>query len=115
MPPLPALPDGWRLEHLDEIDSTNAELLRRAEAGEAAGLALCADIQTAGRGRRGRSWSSPKGNLYLSVLAEAQQATAGQAGFAASPAVIEAIEADVGKDLPGLRCNWLTDLPSDGA
>ena len=115
MPSLPALPDGWRLEHISEIDGTNAELLRRAEAGEAAGLALHADVQSAGRGRRGRSWNSPKGNLYLSTLVDAKQVTAGQVGFAAALALIEAIEADVGKDIPELLCKWPNDLLFNGA
>lgn len=115
MPTLPALPDGWRLEHVAEIDGTNAELLRRADSGEAAGLALRADIQTAGRGRRGRSWTSPKGNLYLSVLVEAPQARAGQVGFAAALALLEAIEGNVEKNLPALRCKWPNDLLYDGA
>lgn len=57
----------WRVELLDQIDSTNAELLRRP-IDEAHRLALLADRQTAGRGRRGRSWHSPGGgNLYLSL------------------------------------------------
>ncbi len=63
-----SLPAGWRLERFARLPST-ADLLRsRAEAGEAAGLALLADAQSAGRGQHGRSWASPPGNLYLSVL-----------------------------------------------
>lgn len=53
----------------DETDSTNAEVKRRAESGETEGLLVAADMQTAGRGRRGRDWSSPKGvNIYFSLL-----------------------------------------------
>ena len=58
-----------RVARLDSVDSTNAELLRRARAGEAAGLVLVAEEQTAGRGRQGRSWLSPPGRgLTFSVL-----------------------------------------------
>lgn len=110
MSPLPALPDGWRLEYFTEIDGTNAELLRRAGDGEAEGLAIYADTQSAGRGRRGRSWNSPKGNLYLSVLIDAPSAIAGQAGFAAALALIDAIEAEVGAGIADLRCKWPNDL-----
>jgi BirA family biotin operon repressor/biotin-[acetyl-CoA-carboxylase] ligase len=52
---------------LDTIDSTNAYCLRHA-AELAAGTAVVADRQTQGRGRRGRVWVSPPGNLFLSIL-----------------------------------------------
>jgi BirA family transcriptional regulator, biotin operon repressor / biotin---[acetyl-CoA-carboxylase] ligase len=48
-----------------EIDSTNAEALRLAAAGEPAGLVVVADVQTAGRGRLGRSWWSEPGTALL--------------------------------------------------
>ena len=52
-----------------EIDSTNLEIKRRAETGAEAPLLVTADAQTAGRGRRGRTWSSPPGNdIYMSLL-----------------------------------------------
>jgi BirA family biotin operon repressor/biotin-[acetyl-CoA-carboxylase] ligase len=47
----------------DEIDSTNAEAARRAEAGEPGPLWITAARQTAGRGRRGRAWETADGNL----------------------------------------------------
>ena len=51
------------------MDSTSDELRRRAERGAPDGTVVVADEQTAGRGRRGRSWHSPPGSgLYLSVL-----------------------------------------------
>jgi BirA family biotin operon repressor/biotin-[acetyl-CoA-carboxylase] ligase len=51
------------------VDSTSDELRRRAERGAPDGSVVVADEQTAGRGRRGRSWHSPPGSgLYLSVL-----------------------------------------------
>src|SRR5262245_52215864 len=67
-----------RLEILDTIDSTNAEVLRRAEQGCCPGLVCTAEQQTAGRGRRGRTWVSPyASNLYVSLLWEfCQGATA---------------------------------------
>ncbi|MBK1888374.1 biotin--[acetyl-CoA-carboxylase] ligase [Marinobacter sp. DY40_1A1] len=53
----------------DEVDSTNAEVLRQVAEGCGSKLPISiADCQTAGRGRRGRSWQSPRGeNLYLSM------------------------------------------------
>lgn len=53
---------------LDEVDSTNAEVLRQIAENVPGTPAVIADCQTAGRGRRGRVWSSPRGqNLYLSM------------------------------------------------
>jgi BirA family biotin operon repressor/biotin-[acetyl-CoA-carboxylase] ligase len=57
------------VELVDQIDSTNAELLRRAATGAAAGAVLVADHQTAGRGRLDRSWDDEPGDaLLVSVL-----------------------------------------------
>jgi len=60
---------GRALVCLETVDSTNNEVKRRALAGAADGLAVVAEQQTGGRGRRGRSFVSPAGQgLYLSVL-----------------------------------------------
>lgn len=53
---------------LDEVGSTNDEVMARAREGAPHGLAVRARRQTAGRGRRDHAWSSPAGGLYLSVL-----------------------------------------------
>jgi len=52
----------------DELDSTNAEIIRQRAQNRSSETLIClADHQTAGRGRRGRQWQSPRGeNLYLS-------------------------------------------------
>ena len=64
--------EGTRFAHVewhDEIGSTNTELLDRARRGASEGAVLIADLQTAGRGRRGRRWSAPPGtSLMMSVL-----------------------------------------------
>ncbi|WP_454797261.1 biotin--[acetyl-CoA-carboxylase] ligase [Novosphingobium lindaniclasticum] len=58
------------IEVVEETASTNADLSRRLGAGEglAEGFWLRAVRQSAGRGRRGRQWSSPEGNLYASTV-----------------------------------------------
>ncbi len=57
------------VEWHDEIGSTNTELLDRARRGAPEGMVLIADLQTAGRGRRGRRWTAPPGtSLMMSVL-----------------------------------------------
>jgi BirA family biotin operon repressor/biotin-[acetyl-CoA-carboxylase] ligase len=61
-------PQGYLLHHLDETDSTNEEARRQATAGAAAPLWILADHQTKGRGRRGREWQAPAGNLTATLL-----------------------------------------------
>jgi len=57
------------LYHKEITDSTSLDIKRLAEQGSAEGTVVCADMQTAGKGRRGRSWQSEKGeNLLFSIL-----------------------------------------------
>ena len=56
------------IEHAAVLPSTNDRLKQRARAGAAAWTVVLADAQTAGRGRQGRRWVSPPGNIYMSVL-----------------------------------------------
>jgi BirA family biotin operon repressor/biotin-[acetyl-CoA-carboxylase] ligase len=56
------------IHRFDTLGSTNEELARMAEKGAPEYTAVLAGSQTLGRGRAGRDWWSPKGNLYLSVL-----------------------------------------------
>lgn len=58
------------VEHYDEIGSTSDRLKERLRAGAVPWTVVIADRQSAGRGRHGRRWVSPRGNLYLSVLVE---------------------------------------------
>lgn len=100
---------------LDEAGSTNDEARRLALSGAAADcLVVTAVSQTKGRGRRGRVWISPPGNLHLSLLIriDGQLAQAAQLGFAASVAVVDALTQLV----PGVdfRCKWPNDVLADG-
>lgn len=64
-----AVREPWPAVVLDDIDSTNAEALRLVAAGQAAPFLVLAERQSAGRGRRGRAWSSPFAqNLYYSLV-----------------------------------------------
>lgn len=58
----------FRVESLEAVGSTNDEVKRALEAGEPEGYAVRARRQTGGYGRQGRSWASPEGGMYLSVL-----------------------------------------------
>ncbi|AHA27924.1 biotin--[acetyl-CoA-carboxylase] ligase [Candidatus Liberibacter americanus] len=62
------IPQNFRCEIFDSIDSTNDECMRRALSGDPGGLWIVASHQTAGRGRRSKVWDSNKGNLYSSLL-----------------------------------------------
>ncbi len=62
------LPPGWAHIHFDEIDSTNAEALRRAAQGQSGPLWLTARWQTSGRGRSGRAWLSADGSIAATLL-----------------------------------------------
>lgn len=64
----PVWPPGLGREIHARLDSTNAEALRRAMAGEAGPVWILAREQTAARGRRGRPWSTPPGNFAASLL-----------------------------------------------
>ncbi len=64
---------GQVIHFADEMPSTNDRAKELAEEGALHGETVIAERQTAGRGRRGRAWVSPKGlNLYLSVVLRPQ-------------------------------------------
>jgi BirA family transcriptional regulator, biotin operon repressor / biotin---[acetyl-CoA-carboxylase] ligase len=109
-----ALEAGHRLSAFETIGSTNAEALARGRAGEAGPLWVVSDHQTAGRGRRGNAWETPRGNLAASLLGttDAPPAVAATLGFVAGLAVRSALE----RVAPGLnlRLKWPNDVLADG-
>lgn len=82
-----ALPPGYALVEHDRIPSTNDEAARLGAAGAADGTVVWARRQSAGRGRRGRGWRSPEGNLYCSVLMRPAVSLAEAAGLSFVAAV----------------------------
>jgi BirA family biotin operon repressor/biotin-[acetyl-CoA-carboxylase] ligase len=116
---LRSLQGSVRLLHLAVVDSTNAEAMRRAAAGAESGLWVVADEQTQGRGRSGRSWQSPAGNLHASLLLELGCAprTAQQLSLVAGVAAIEALTGLAGASIGArrLRLKWPNDILLDGA
>lgn len=121
--------DGWRVEVLDEVPSTNALVVDRARAGEAAGLVVVAEQQTAGRGRLDRTWvSPPRAGLTFSVLLRPALPPAGWgwlpllAGVAVAEALRERADLDAVLKWPndvlvaGRKvCGVLTEVAGPGA
>ena len=62
------LPTGYSLEHHEILYSTNHEAIKLAECGAEDGIIIVSDEQIKGRGRYDRTWYSPKGNLYFSII-----------------------------------------------
>jgi BirA family biotin operon repressor/biotin-[acetyl-CoA-carboxylase] ligase len=87
----PTLPAGWRLDARARVGSTNEEAKRLALDAAPEFTLVWALEQTQGRGRRGRSWTSPPGNLYVSLLLrpDVGPAEAAQIGFVAAVALAE--------------------------
>lgn len=99
---------------LDDTDSTNAEARRRAEAGERGPLWIAARRQSAGRGRRGREWTSETGNLFATLLTTTSRspAEAAQVTFIAALAVADLLDAFVAPSLVTIK--WPNDVLLDG-
>jgi BirA family biotin operon repressor/biotin-[acetyl-CoA-carboxylase] ligase len=105
---------GRPLEVLAEIGSTNDYVMGAGHRGAPEGLTVLADRQTAGRGRRGRPWSSPAGvGLYTSVLLRPSlpAAQAPLLTLMAGLAVGEAIHEVTGLDV---RLKWPNDVLVEG-
>jgi BirA family biotin operon repressor/biotin-[acetyl-CoA-carboxylase] ligase len=101
-----------RIDDLDAVDSTNAEALRRARAGERGPLWIIAREQSAGRGRRGTAWISSEGNLHATLMLTdpAPPAAAPQLGFVAGLALHDAAGAAAPMLAASLALKWPNDL-----
>ena len=105
---------GSQLLCLDVIDSTNTECKRQAMSGAEEGLVVTAEEQTAGRGRRGRDFQSPRGKgLYLSALLRPRLTPEEVSDFTAwvAVAVCDGIEACCGVR-PQIK--WTNDIVLEG-
>ena len=106
-----SLPRGWRLILKRETSSTNEDVMALPAGYDK--TAVCAEIQTGGRGRMGRRWVSPEGNLYVSFCVELQNLREAEIySFLSAVALAEAIE-DVCTGME-IKCKWPNDLLVDG-
>lgn len=121
---------GYRLRGHDTIGSTNTEALAAAAAGDPGGIWFAALQQTEGRGRRGRQWINPHGNLAatLLILPDADPASSATLGFVAGVALNRALSEILpggmvkigidGADAMGggrVALKWPNDVLADGA
>ncbi len=105
------------IRHVAETGSTNADLMALAQAGAREGLWLRADRQTAGRGRQGRAWESPVGNLYASTLVRLRPVDPHAATLAlvAAVALDETVRVFAPNLDAALSIKWPNDLLVEGA
>src|SRR5215470_17413677 len=103
---------GVRLVSHELLTSTNTEALELARRGERGPLWITAGRQSAGRGRRGRSWTSEAGNLFASLLltdpAPAEHWP--ELSFVAALAIHDAVAEAAPKLRPQLFIKWPNDL-----
>lgn len=124
-----AVAEGFRLEAHDSVGSTNAIALERARDGDPGRLWVVSKKQESGRGRRGRVWATPEGNLAATLLLTtgSDLKTVATLGFVAGLALADAlnavapgriaIAADGAGDGQGNRfeLKWPNDVLADGA
>lgn len=107
-------PQGYGLHVLDEVDSTLSEAARIAP--QAAGpVWIMARRQTAARGRRGRAWSAPEGNLSATLLMRpgGDPSQAALRSFVSALALFDAVAAVTGRT-EGLSLKWPNDVLLNG-
>jgi len=102
-----AIEHGYRLDAHDSVGSTNALALQHAAAGDSGRLWVVARRQETGRGRRGRPWATPEGNLAATLLLVTNRdlKTAATLGFVAGLALSDALDAVA----PGLTVSVAPD------
>jgi BirA family transcriptional regulator, biotin operon repressor / biotin---[acetyl-CoA-carboxylase] ligase len=110
----PFLKGAWQIVVLDCVDSTNAEMRRRAQGGAQDRTVVAANAQTEGRGRRGKTFFSPRGTgLYFSALLRPKMnlRDASQITCRVAVAVARAIEKLAGASA---QIKWVNDIYING-
>lgn len=110
---------GRNILYYDVTDSTNLRIKQAGDEGAPHGTLAVADRQTAGRGRRGRTWESPAGSsIYMSILLRPEIAPnkASMLTLVMALSVVEGIRECVGsgEDIPGIQIKWPNDIIING-
>jgi len=110
--------DGFSVEILPEVDSTNTELMRRARAGRCEPILLVTEQQTAGRGRLGRQWVSEIGDsLTFSLGLPMAPAEWSGLSLAVGVSLAQSLQPQLpaaGEDRLRLGLKWPNDLWLEG-
>lgn len=120
---------GYRLNGFDTVGSTSTEAAAAARGGDVGDVWFAALKQTAGRGRRGRQWETPHGNLAASLLVvpDADPSVTATLGFVAGVALNNALRtalpaAAIRTGIDGadghntrIALKWPNDVLADGA
>lgn len=107
-------PQGYALQSFHEIDSTNEEARRLAASGQRGPIWLTAGQQTAGRGRRGRAWLSPFGNLSATLLIAPPRPAAECAQLSFVAAIAAADAASSFAPNIDIKVKWPNDVLANG-
>lgn len=105
---------GRNIRYFDQVDSTNNEARRQAERGTPDGTLVVAELQTSGKGRRGRSWTSPPGTgIWMSLILRPDFGPehASMLTLVAAMAVAAGIREATGLDS---RIKWPNDIVLEG-
>lgn len=102
---------GYRRRHFDTVGSTNADAFDAARSGDPGRLWTTGSVQTGGRGRRGRTWVSERGNLYASLLLidPGARERLGDLPMVCAVALADAVEAATGA-FGLVKLKWPNDL-----
>jgi len=109
----PAIAEAYRLEAHESVGSTNAMALDHARSGDPGRLWIVSSCQESGRGRRGRPWATPQGNLAatLLVVGSFELRLAATLGFVAGLSLSDALEAV----MPGRQVGIVPDGAGAGS
>ena len=104
----------FKIIHRESVASTNDEAQLLADSGAPDRMVVWADMQTAGKGRRGGNWSSPIGNMYVSLILRPQceLSRAAQISFVAALGLGDAISQFVAPER--ITNKWPNDVLIDG-
>lgn len=101
----------WKVHTYASLPSTQDYVKELGEEGLEEGIVVQCLQQTKGRGRHGREWVSPLGNLYMSILLRpaCEAVDAGQISFVVAVAMARAVKEAVGADV-SLTLKWPNDV-----
>lgn len=109
-------PIEWQVQTYQSVESTQTLAHEAAEQGQGEGLVVQALKQEGGKGRHGNQWSSPIGNLYMSILVRPQCdiAQAGQMAFVVAVALSKALDDYIDPAKHTKTLKWPNDILIDG-